>query len=327
MNKSDKSVIEGSKKLFNLNKTQADAIRERVQKKRDARELAREEERNYVEFRKMEILYQFRPKTTATTKNPDDSFPRRKRGVSMGFGERKAYFLSIRPNPKFATWFGKKKRSAASTNRDDNKNKILLPVAPVPEKSLPPEIPEEDELEDSKSTSVKKGINAANPFIKGCPFWTVSTGDEEEMAEDDYPVDIEAIEKVVNGAALKRPPFLKKSFDIHSDLDTFKKDDVLFDRELIFGNTVTTVLNLFCTDQNEGRETKKGKTPHRGKSSKSQKSQVSTISEIQNMVTWANTITITTFEVEKREPKKKRVPQEEPMKDIKRMSGEAASKE
>lgn len=27
----------------------------------------------------------------------------------MGFGERKAYFLSIRPNPKFATWFGKKK--------------------------------------------------------------------------------------------------------------------------------------------------------------------------------------------------------------------------
>lgn len=30
----------------------------------------------------------------------------------MGFGERKAYFLSIRPNPKFATWFGKKKKAA-----------------------------------------------------------------------------------------------------------------------------------------------------------------------------------------------------------------------
>ncbi|KAK6054435.1 hypothetical protein COOONC_08060 [Cooperia oncophora] len=177
----------------------------------------------------MEILYQFRPKTAATTKNPDDSFPRRKRGVSMGFGERKAYFLSIRPNPKFATWFGKKKRAAASVDRPDNKNKILLPLAPVPEKVLPAELAEEDE-DDTRSASVRKGVNASNPFVKGCPFWTVSTGDEEEMAEDDYPVDIEAIEKVVNGAALKRPPFTKKSFDIFTELDTFKKDDVLFER-------------------------------------------------------------------------------------------------
>lgn len=35
----------------------------------------------------------------------------------MGFGERKAYFLSLRPNMKYATWFGQirpKKEKGAS---------------------------------------------------------------------------------------------------------------------------------------------------------------------------------------------------------------------
>ncbi|WKY10153.1 hypothetical protein Q1695_002475 [Nippostrongylus brasiliensis] len=291
-----------------LNKKQADAIRERVKKKRDARELAREEEKNYVEFRKMEILYQFRPKSAVASKSQDDSFPRRKRGVSMGFGERKAYFLSIRPNPKYATWFGKKKRLA--TPAVDSKNKIFLPVAPAPEKNIPKEIEEDDEIDESKTASVKKGVNAKNPFIKGCPFWTVATGEDEEMAEDDYPVDIEAIEKVVNGAELRHPPYTKKTFDVMGEMDTFKKDDVLFEKELIFGNTVTTVLNLFCQDAKE--KSKKHISEKKGFSSEAQG------------VTWSNTITITTFEVENREPKKERVPQEEPMKDVKRLSGETS---
>ncbi|CAJ0589589.1 unnamed protein product [Cylicocyclus nassatus] len=296
-------------KQVGLNKKQADAIRERVKKKRDARELAREEERNYVEFRKMEILYQFRPKSIAASRNADDSFPRRRRGVSMGFGERKAYFLSIRPNPKFATWFGKKKHQPPA----DNKNKILLPISPAPvrqtviEKS---QIVDEDDEEDLSRRSAKKGINASNPFIKGCPFWTVATGDEEEMAEDDYPVDIEAIEKVVNGAELKRPPYVRKDFQVFAaDVETFKKDDILFDRELIFGNTVTTVLNLFCADSARKSTKKKAKT---------------TSMSAEKCVTWANTISITTFDVENREPKKRRVPQEEPMKNVVRMSAEGS---
>lgn len=35
-------------------------------------------------------------------------FPKRRRG-SMGFGERKAHYLAIRPNARFATWIGRKK--------------------------------------------------------------------------------------------------------------------------------------------------------------------------------------------------------------------------
>ncbi|KAK6753604.1 hypothetical protein RB195_012910 [Necator americanus] len=308
------SASEGTGKQVALNKKQADAIRARVKKKRDARELAREEERNYVEFRKMEILYQFRPKSSATSRNPDDSFPRRKRGVSMGFGERKAYFLSIRPNPKFATWFGKRKHLPS----ENNKNKILLPVAPMPvtEKTVQQRDEDDDDIDDisRRGPGLKKGVNANNPFIKGCPFWTVGTGDEEEMAEDDYPVDIEAIEKVVNGAELKRPPYIKKSFEAFSDMDSFKKDDVLFDRELIFGNTVTTVLNLFCSDTTTKKDSKKPR-----------ERRVRTFhsaSEVQKIVTWANTIYITTFDVQNREPKKQRTPQEEPMRDVIRLSGE-----
>ncbi|KHJ97654.1 hypothetical protein OESDEN_02360 [Oesophagostomum dentatum] len=46
--------------------------------------------------------------------------------------------------------------------------------------------------------NLKKGNNAKNPIVRGSPFWFVNAGEEEEMAEDDYPVDIEAIEKVMN---------------------------------------------------------------------------------------------------------------------------------
>ncbi|KHJ89833.1 hypothetical protein OESDEN_10333 [Oesophagostomum dentatum] len=66
------STATGGAKQVALNKKQADAIRARVNKKRAARELAKQEERNYVEFRKMEILYQFRPKSAATSRSPDD---------------------------------------------------------------------------------------------------------------------------------------------------------------------------------------------------------------------------------------------------------------
>uniref|UniRef100_A0AC35GN80 RNA helicase n=1 Tax=Panagrolaimus sp. PS1159 TaxID=55785 RepID=A0AC35GN80_9BILA len=38
----------------------------------------------------------------------DEAYPKRRR-VGMGFGERKAHFLAIRPKPKYATWIGRKK--------------------------------------------------------------------------------------------------------------------------------------------------------------------------------------------------------------------------
>ncbi|KJH47679.1 hypothetical protein DICVIV_06246 [Dictyocaulus viviparus] len=327
------SKTSSSQKL-SLNQKQAEAFRERAKKKKDAKRLAREEERNYVEFRKMEILYKFRPKSTATSRNPDDnlnaeiegeflklciniisgstmiaeSFPRRRRGVSMGFGERKAYFLSIRPNPKYATWFGKKKQQVIK----DDKPRILLPFKPMPEKSVVPQLEDDDDIDENQKAIVeRKGNNERNPFIKGCPFWTVSTGEEEEMAEDDYPVDVDAIEKIVNGAQLKEPPYVKRKFDVYEEIEYFKKDDVLFNRELIFAYTVTSVLNMFLNDA-----TKRENPPSVKIRSESQ------ITEIKLPVTWGNVITVTTFDVEKREPKLKRIPHEEPLKDNRLLPGE-----
>ena len=60
-------------------------------------------------------------------------------------------------------------------------------------------------LDEIRRHNLKKGNSAKNPLIRGLPFWTVTAGEEEEMAEDDYPVDIEAIEKVgTNAISLKR---------------------------------------------------------------------------------------------------------------------------
>ncbi|KAJ1347965.1 hypothetical protein KIN20_003160 [Parelaphostrongylus tenuis] len=240
-----------AKKSSNINKAARDEyVRQRLKKKKDARELAREEERNYVEFRKMEVLYHFRPKSAAASRKQDDSFPRRKRGVSMGFGERKAYFLSIRPNPKFATWFGKKQESKSTSSP------ILLPFKPMPEKSVRPQFDDDDDLDDTKrSSSEKKGKNAANPFIRGCPFWTVSTGEEEELGEEDYPVDVDAIEKVVNGAELKQPPYMKKTFDVYAEIECFKKDDVLFSNAKASQHSTTSMFvhsKMPCAFQRTG---------------------------------------------------------------------------
>ncbi|VDK54188.1 unnamed protein product [Gongylonema pulchrum] len=72
-----------------------------------ARQKAREEEACYVEYRKAEILTKIRPKY-ATLGSVDEMFPKRRKG-SMGFGERKAHYLSIRPKACYATWLGKRK--------------------------------------------------------------------------------------------------------------------------------------------------------------------------------------------------------------------------
>ncbi|VDM76899.1 unnamed protein product [Strongylus vulgaris] len=89
--------------VHELDRKKMDLARAKVKKTKAARAQAKLEERNWVEFRKLQVLYDCRPKSRGASQRNDDSFPRRRRGVSMGFGERKAYFLAIRPNPRYAT--------------------------------------------------------------------------------------------------------------------------------------------------------------------------------------------------------------------------------
>ncbi|VDM40891.1 unnamed protein product [Toxocara canis] len=77
--------------------------------RKKARQKAREEEARYVEFRKAEVLAKFHP-TVGTLRSTDEAFPKRRRG-SMGFGERKAHYLAIRPKPIYATWLGRRRNT------------------------------------------------------------------------------------------------------------------------------------------------------------------------------------------------------------------------
>ncbi|VDM94946.1 unnamed protein product [Thelazia callipaeda] len=77
---------------------QANKALKAYKERKKARQKAREEEACYVEYRKAEILAKFKPRV----------FPKRRKGA-MGFGERKAHYLSIRPKPMYATWLGRRR--------------------------------------------------------------------------------------------------------------------------------------------------------------------------------------------------------------------------
>ncbi|CAG9537669.1 unnamed protein product [Cercopithifilaria johnstoni] len=124
--------------------------------RKKARQKAREEEACYVEYRKAEILAKFKPKV-GTLRIADEVFPKRRKG-SMGFGERKAHYLSIRPKPCYATWLGKRRNVieakpspmaiAASVDMTDH--------SAIPESIKP--LAKESDKQDHENESSKKSL-------------------------------------------------------------------------------------------------------------------------------------------------------------------------
>ncbi|KAK5980490.1 hypothetical protein GCK32_005999 [Trichostrongylus colubriformis] len=55
-----------------LDKKQMELARAKMKKRADAREVARQEEKNWVEFRKLQVLYDCRPKSRAASRREDD---------------------------------------------------------------------------------------------------------------------------------------------------------------------------------------------------------------------------------------------------------------
>lgn len=95
--------------------------------------------------------------------------------------------------------------------------------------------------------NVQKGRNADDPLVKGVPFWTVpNPSEQDELTDDDMPVDMEILEKVVAGTAkLTMRPFFKRQFNPFGSVLRFKYDDVLFVRDkTLFASTVEAVIAL-----------------------------------------------------------------------------------
>ncbi|MCP9261864.1 hypothetical protein DINM_005180 [Dirofilaria immitis] len=273
-------------------------------------------------------------------------FPRRRKG-SMGFGERKAHYLSVRPKPCYATWLGKRRNVieakpslmalAASINitdhstvsefnrqsakesekQDDASN--LSKKSPAQKDSSPkqasqisttnkqteaqkrlPIISPEYEGDIGQIKMVTYGANADNPLINGVPFWTVETPyEEDEVTDDDLPVDIDILEKVCIGKkTLDSRPFEKIEFNPFGPVAKMKADDPLFDRDtILFSNTVETVIRL----QPEGDE----KITH-------------PVEPLPRRIRWADKISVTTFDPKNRRPREVRIPKIEPLRNIAR---------
>ncbi|KJH46835.1 hypothetical protein DICVIV_07110 [Dictyocaulus viviparus] len=272
--------------VHEIDKKQMDIARAKMKKQKDERAVAKQEEKNWVEFRKLQVLYDCRPKSRGTFRRDDDSFPRRRRGVSMGFGERKAYFLSIRPNPRYATWFGKKKnwqnkektkkdkdkkKSGSKSDRDASPKQEVFCV-PVPTEGQKPEDSPIDDTAEENITE-KKGNHALNPLVRGIPFW-ITPEEGEEPNEDDLPIDRELIEKVLDGTFnIASNSLARKNFDPFSEVESYKKLDKFFTR------------------------TKK-------------------LDKEERVITWGQSIYVSIFDVSKRNTKKMSPAKSEPMRNI-----------
>ncbi|EYC08583.1 hypothetical protein Y032_0065g3631 [Ancylostoma ceylanicum] len=294
-----------------LDRKQMDLARAKMKRTKDARQQAKLEEKNWVEFRKLQVLYDCQPKSRAASRRDDDSFPRRRRGVSMGFGERKAYFLAIRPNPRYATWFGKKKnwqtkekRKGEKYTKEKGKTKSAESTARSQVYCIPVAREERTmdvgtlEKEDDDPNAEKKGNHALNPLVNGIPFW-ITPEEEEEPNEEDLPIDRELIEKVLDGTFnIASNTVARKRFDPYSETESYKKLDKFFTRELIIGDTVKTVINLLEEPNDDG--TKK--------------------SNEKPLVTWGTKVLVSTFDVANRKVTVPENLQTEPLKDIVRTS-------
>lgn len=77
---------------------------------KEEKRLAKQQDKNFVDYRKQEILHNIKPKTKAfNLQKFDDEFPKPKKKLeaNMEFGELMHKYLTLRPDGRFATWQGK----------------------------------------------------------------------------------------------------------------------------------------------------------------------------------------------------------------------------
>ncbi|PIO58874.1 hypothetical protein TELCIR_19679 [Teladorsagia circumcincta] len=86
------------------------------------------------------------------------------------------------------------------------------------------------EAEDEENAAEKKGNHALNPLKQGIPFWIIPE-EEEELNEEDLPIDRELIEKVLDGTFnIVSNSLARNKFDPYSEVTSYKKLDKFFTR-------------------------------------------------------------------------------------------------
>ncbi|KAK0416490.1 hypothetical protein QR680_012520 [Steinernema hermaphroditum] len=317
---------------------------QKLKERKKARKKIQEEEQQYVEYRRQDVLA--RNRAFSIKHSVDEPFPKRR--TAVGFGDRKAYFMQVRPNPKYAVWMGTSKTArkakaiqptqttvdtmtdhsampAEQSKREQASQKEPRPGACTEDGHTEeqshtgkgslqdPSRSDKDKLKKKeiptkkvpkKENALPKGNNAANPIVDGIPFWMHANSEQDELTDDDLPIDSELVDRVCNREmALPHAPFKKRSFNPFSAVQIMKKDDCLFVRDtVIFKNTVEAVIAL---------------QPERN-SEKTKKGHVYLPPQPPRQITWNGTLTVTTFDPKDRLPKEKRTPFTEALKDLRR---------
>uniref|UniRef100_A0A915B7P9 Uncharacterized protein n=1 Tax=Parascaris univalens TaxID=6257 RepID=A0A915B7P9_PARUN len=90
-------------------------------------------------------------------------FPKRRRG-SMGFGERKAHFLAIRPKPIYATWLGKRRNAT-----------VIEAKAPAIAMAAAVDMTDHSALPDTSSTTAGRDLAQEIKHAEGNESQTTDT--------------------------------------------------------------------------------------------------------------------------------------------------------
>uniref|UniRef100_A0AAF5RW79 Uncharacterized protein n=1 Tax=Wuchereria bancrofti TaxID=6293 RepID=A0AAF5RW79_WUCBA len=311
--------------------------------RKKARQKAREEEACYVEYRKAEILAKFKPKVGAL-RIADEVFPKRRKG-SMGFGERKAHYLSIRPKPCYATWLGRRRNIieakpspmaiAASVDMTDH--------SAVPEFSR--QSAKESDKQDNESDSVKKSL--APKDSKRTPQISTSHIQKESqkrssMIGPEFEGDSGLVKMATYGAHADNPlingvPFwtietpqeeeavtdddLPVDMDILEKVCTGKKTLDSRPFEKIEFNPFGPVSKMKADDMLFDRDTilfsNTVETVIRLQPEDDEK-RAQSADPLRRRIRWADKISVTTFDPKNRRPKDIRTPVNEPLRNIAR---------
>ncbi|VBB29296.1 unnamed protein product [Acanthocheilonema viteae] len=301
--------------------------------RKKARQKAREEEACYVEYRKAEILAKFKPKV----------FPKRRKG-SMGFGERKAYYLSIRPRPCYAIWLGRRRNVieakpspmaiAASVDMTDHSaipDFIRQPTKESDRQDIESALANKsltsnDSKQTSQTSTIEKTISQKRSIMTGSEF----EGDNSQVKVVIYGAN--ADNPLINGV-----PFW--TIETPQEEETVTDDDLPVDMD---------ILEKVCTGKKtlDSRPFEKIEFNPFGPVSKMKaddplfdrdtilfSNTVETVIRLQpednekipepidpqqRHIRWADKISVTTFDPRNRRPKEIRTPIIEPLRNIAR---------
>uniref|UniRef100_A0A1I7U501 DUF1738 domain-containing protein n=1 Tax=Caenorhabditis tropicalis TaxID=1561998 RepID=A0A1I7U501_9PELO len=241
---------------------------------------AKEQDKNFVDYRIQEVLHKIKPRTKAfNLQKFDDTFPRPAKNKSnMEFGELMHKYLTMRPDGRFATWQGKpakKKKAQASEKKTGLMKKMQLiptktpkeaPVTPTKKvnknydlavkKALIQQADvEDDELDQRRLTEARQYLGKdeldqkvkynLNAIVENKPFWLVGDPVVPEDEEEAY-VDAEMLTNYVSNPGTTQFIYNeeeRKQFFIWGPIpQLFNEMQHFANKKLIIGNTLKSII-------------------------------------------------------------------------------------